>query len=85
MSDTPTGPCHTVAVWLGLGNRHVLTLGPVALYRAEAGLSVLPSPPLACTHIALAATRPGHSYLLYINNRVVVWLQHNGEQHSEHD
>lgn len=41
-----------------------LTLGLFARYRADAGLSLLPSPKLACTQITAAPTGPEHGYLL---------------------
>ena len=39
---------------------------------------------LACTHIALAATRSEHSYPLYMRHDVVALLQCSGEHHREH-
>lgn len=60
-----------------------LTHGPVASYCAEAQLSLLPSLPLPCAHIALAASRPEHSYLLYISHHVIAWPQHNGVKKTE--
>ena len=48
--------------WLYKG---ALTLGPVAQNHAEVRLSPLLTPVLACTHVALVATRPEHGYLLH--------------------
>ena len=56
-----------------------------SLDRSKAGLSLLPSSLLACTHIALASTGPEHSYLLYIRHHVIMWSQHNGNQKRQHN
>lgn len=50
----------------------------VSPYRGKARLSLFPSPPLPCSHIAQATTGPEHGYLLSI-------CHHAGEQHREHD
>lgn len=42
-----------------------LTLGPLAPYCAKTRVSLLPSPPFACTHIVPASARPEQSYLWY--------------------
>lgn len=41
--------------------------------------------PLACTHIAIAGTKPGQGDLFYIRHQIVTWSRHNAEQHREHD
>ena len=59
-----------------------LTHSPVALYSAEARLSVLPT-----SALTLLLLSPGLSAVtfLYICHQVVAWSQHNGEKHREYD